>query len=110
MSRSAAESSCASPCGTPSIEGGNWCVYLLSCADGSLYCGVTKDMERRLAMHNGLIPGGARYTRGRRPVSLEACAGGFSQGEALRLEARIKKMKRLQKRAALENCARQCKV
>lgn len=110
MSRSAAESSCASPCGTPSIEGGNWCVYLLSCADGSLYCGVTKDMERRLAMHNGLIPGGARYTRGRRPVSLEVCAGGFSQGEALRLEARIKKMKHLQKRAALENCARQCKV
>jgi len=110
MSHSAVEDSCPASCGKNPAEGGNWCVYLLSCADGSLYCGVTTDMERRLAMHNGLIPGGARYTRGRRPVSLEVCAGGFSQGEALRLEARIKKMKRLQKRSALENCARQCKV
>ncbi len=81
---------------------GDWYVYLLSCADGSLYCGVTTDMERRLAMHNGLIPGGARYTRGRRPVTLAACAEGFSRAEALRLEAVIKKLKRSEKKSALE--------
>lgn len=82
-----------------------WSVYLLSCADGSLYCGVTTDMPRRLAMHNGLIPGGAKYTRGRRPVTLAACAGGLTRSEALRLEARIKKTPRVRKIAELEACA-----
>ncbi|MEG6593009.1 GIY-YIG nuclease family protein, partial [Desulfovibrio sp. 1188_IL3213] len=42
-----------------------WLVYLLECADGTLYCGITRDMERRLAQHNGALAGGARYTRGR---------------------------------------------
>ncbi|MEG1610852.1 MAG: GIY-YIG nuclease family protein, partial [Bilophila sp.] len=45
-----------------------WYVYLLRCADETLYCGVTTDMTRRLAEHNGLQAGGARYTRARRPV------------------------------------------
>ncbi|MEG6502462.1 GIY-YIG nuclease family protein, partial [Desulfovibrio sp. 1214_IL3152] len=40
-----------------------WLVYLLECADGTLYCGITRDMERRLAQHNGALAGGARYTR-----------------------------------------------
>ena len=79
----------------------NWCVYLLTCADGTLYCGVTSDMERRLAMHNGLLAGGAKYTRGRRPVSLTACADGLTRGEALRLEAKVKKKPRSGKVAAL---------
>lgn len=79
----------------------NWCVYLLTCADGTLYCGVTSDMERRLAMHNGLLAGGAKYTRGRRPVTLTACADGLTRGEALRLEARVKKKPRSEKLAAL---------
>ncbi len=52
----------------PPVEG--WCVYLLRCADGSFYTGVTADIERRLRQHNGDLVGGARYTRGRRPVSL----------------------------------------
>ena len=79
----------------------NWCVYLRTCADGTLYCGVTSDMERRLAMHNGLLAGGAKYTRGRRPVSLTACADGLTRGEALRLEAKVKKKPRSGKVAAL---------
>ncbi|MBF0515457.1 MAG: GIY-YIG nuclease family protein, partial [Desulfovibrionaceae bacterium] len=40
-----------------------WQVYLLECADGTLYCGVTTDLVRRLAEHNGEAAGGARYTR-----------------------------------------------
>ena len=51
---------------------GRWCVYLLLCADGTLYCGVTTDVRRRLDEHNGLRAGGAKYTRGRRPVRLAA--------------------------------------
>ena len=80
-----------------------WSVYLLRCADGTLYCGVTTDVERRLAMHNGQRPGGAKYTRSRRPVCLAACTDGLSRGEALRLEARIKRLPRAEKVAALES-------
>ena len=72
------------------MECGAWHVYLVECADGTFYCGIAKDPARRLAEHNGVLPGGARYTRGRRPVVLlasKACAG---KGEALKLERAIK--------------------
>ena len=46
----------------------SWYVYLVECGDGSLYCGVTTNPERRVDAHNGLRPGGAKYTRSRRPV------------------------------------------
>lgn len=69
-----------------------WSVYLLRCADGTLYCGATTDVARRVAMHNGKIAGGAKYTRGRRPVSLVACVHGLSRSEALRLESRVKRL------------------
>ena len=78
-----------------------WFVYLLTCADGTLYCGVTTDLERRLDMHNGILAGGARYTRGRRPVKLTACTGNLTQGEALRLEARVKRTPRAEKATLL---------
>ena len=78
-----------------------WSVYLLRCADGTLYCGTTTDVARRMAMHNGLLAGGAKYTRGRRPVALVACADGFSRSEALRLERRVKRLPRTRKAEAL---------
>ncbi len=78
-----------------------WRVYLLECADGSLYCGVTTDPQRRLAQHNGLAPGGARYTRTRRPVRLLACRMCADRSEACTLEARIKRLPRRQKLTAL---------
>lgn len=84
------------------MKSGSWYVYLLRCADGTLYCGITRDVTRRLAMHNGELSGGARYTRGRRPVVLLASTGPLDQGEALRLEARIKKLPRHTKLTALE--------
>ena len=49
-----------------------WYVYLLRCADATLYCGVTTDMERRLREHNAGRRG-AKYTRARRPVELVCC-------------------------------------
>ena len=79
----------------------DWCVYLLTCADGTFYCGVTNDLPRRLDMHNGRLVGGAKYTRGRRPVTLTACTEGLTQGEALRLEAKVKKAPRAGKLALL---------
>ena len=79
----------------------DWCVYLLTCADGTFYCGVTNDLPHRLDMHNGRLAGGAKYTRGRRPVTLTACTEGLTQGEALRLEAKVKKAPRAEKLALL---------
>ena len=74
-----------------------WLVYLLECADGSLYCGVTNNMDRRLGQHNGQIPGGARYTRGRRPVRLVASRTCGGKSEALRLEKAVKSQARTHK-------------
>ena len=47
-----------------------WHVYLVRCADGTLYTGVAIDVAARVAQHNGTLAGGARYTRARRPVKL----------------------------------------
>lgn len=65
-----------------------WTVYLVRCADGSLYCGVTTDIERRLAEHNAGT--GARYTRSRTPVALEASAGFADRSTACRVEYAVK--------------------
>ncbi len=78
-----------------------WSVYLLECADGTLYCGVTKDVSKRLKQHNGALPGGARYTSGRRPVRLLGSKGCESQGEALKLERRVKRLPRGEKLSLL---------
>ena len=78
-----------------------WSVYLLRCSDGTLYCGMTTDVARRVAMHNGVIAGGAKYTRGRRPVTLLACAGGLDRGQAARLERTVKRLPRARKLDAL---------
>ncbi|MBR2570613.1 MAG: GIY-YIG nuclease family protein [Clostridia bacterium] len=69
----------------------NW-VYLLRCADGTLYCGWTTDPAGRLKAHNSGT--GAKYTRSRLPAELvyaEPCA---NRSEALRREAQIKRMRR----------------
>jgi putative endonuclease len=76
-----------------------WWVYLLVCADGSLYCGISNDVERRLAAHNA--GRGARYTRGRGPVRLvwsEPCG---DRAAALRREVAIKRLSRTAKQALI---------
>ncbi len=72
-----------------------WTVYLLRCSDESLYCGVTKDLERRVLEHNEGI--GCRYTRSRRPVRLAWSAGGLTKSEAYKKEYRIKRMSKVAK-------------
>jgi len=74
----------------------SWVIYLLECKDGSLYTGITNDLEKRLASHNAGL--GAKYTRGRRPVTLLEFKTVENQSEALKLEYQIKKLPRLKKR------------
>ena len=70
-------------------------VYLLRCGDGSLYCGWTTDLDRRLAEHR--CGSASRYTRSRLPVELAWSAPAASRPAALREEARIKRLTRAQK-------------
>ena len=70
-------------------------VYLLRCRDGSLYCGWTTVLERRVAEH--AAGRASRYTRSRLPVELVWSVQLASRSEALREEARIKRLTRAQK-------------
>lgn len=74
-----------------------WFVYVLRCADGSFYTGITTDVARRLEEHNGSDRLGARYTRVRRPVSLAYMETVASRAEATRREAAIRKSGRVGK-------------
>jgi len=72
-------------------------VYLLRCRDGSLYTGITNDLTRRLALH---VSGKASaYTRSRRPLALAYQEVLPDRGSALRREAAIRRLTRLQKLA-----------
>lgn len=73
------------------------CVYLLECADGTYYCGVAKRLDFRLAQHNGLKPGGAKYTRSRRPVQLLASKACDDKRSAYSLEYAVKAAPRQKK-------------
>ncbi len=74
-----------------------WHVYILRCADGSLYTGIASDLERRLRQHNGELVGGPRYTRGRRPVELAWSDSAVDRSVALQREAAIKNLPRSEK-------------
>jgi putative endonuclease len=69
--------------------------YLLRCSDGSLYCGWTVDLERRLAAHNS--GRASRYTASRLPVALALALAMPDRASARREEARIKALTRAQK-------------
>lgn len=73
-----------------------WHVYVVECADGSLYTGVTVDLERRLHEHNN-TKRGAAYTRARRPVSLRFDTPYASRSDAQKAEWAIKRWTRRKK-------------
>ena len=81
----------------------SWFVYILRCADGTLYTGSTTDVEKRLAAHNS--GSGAKYTRARRPCTLAYCEEAADRRAALRREAAIKKLTRTEKLALIEKRA-----
>ena len=78
----------------------NWKLYLLRCGDGTLYCGITTDVEARLETHRS--GKGAKYTRGRGPLELvytEVCG---THSDALRRELEVKALPAAEKRRLFE--------
>jgi len=74
-----------------------WYVYILECADKTLYTGVTTDLERRVEEHNFNNKKGAKYTKARRPVSLVYSEEVADRSEAGKREVEIKKFSRKEK-------------
>jgi putative endonuclease len=77
-----------------------WYVYLIRTRSGSLYAGITTDTERRLKEHHG-VTRGAKHLRGKGPLELVYCAQFENRSIASKLEARIKKLTRMQKEALI---------
>jgi UV DNA damage endonuclease len=78
-----------------------WFVYLLRCADGSLYTGIAKDVSRRCERHNAGTA--SRYTRSRLPVSVAYQEAQVTRSLALKRELAIKAMSRQEKEALITN-------
>jgi putative endonuclease len=74
-----------------------WVVYLVRCADQSLYCGITNDLTARLAAHDA--GKGAKYTRGRGPLELVATQRCRDKRIALRIEHAVKRLRKPDKLA-----------
>ena len=83
----------------PQAKKPRWVVYVMRCADGTLYTGNTTDVVRRLQQHNAGTA--SKYTRARRPVALAYRETAKTHGDALRRELAIKKLSRAAKDALL---------
>lgn len=79
---------------------GSWNVYILRCADGTLYTGIAPDVEKRLQKHNE--GKGAKYTRGRTPVELVYQEPYPNRAEASKREYQIKQLSRAEKLDLIE--------
>ncbi|HWQ99721.1 MAG TPA: GIY-YIG nuclease family protein [Candidatus Methylomirabilis sp.] len=77
-----------------------WSIYMLRCTDGTLYTGITKDVQTRIEKHNDGT--GAKYTRARRPVALVWSARASTESAARKREAKIKGWTRAQKERLLK--------
>ena len=75
----------------------DWFVYIVRCADGSLYTGITTNLERRVAEHNAGESAGARYTRSRRPVTLVYYERQESRSAAAKRECLLRKLNKADK-------------
>ena len=81
-------------------EQDRWHVYIVLCGDGTLYTGITNDLDKRIEKHNA--GSGARYTRARLPVSLLWHESHDSKSAALKREYAIKQLTRAQKDALIQ--------
>ena len=79
---------------------GNWYLYILRCGDGTLYTGITNDVEKRLAAHRA--GKGAKYTRGRGPLEIVYREELPDHSAALKREHEIKAMSRQEKEKLIE--------
>ena len=79
-----------------------WGLYIVKCNDDTFYCGITVNIDNRVATHNK--GRGSKYTSQRLPVSLRTFSGYiFTHGDALREERRVKRLPRKRKIAAIDN-------
>lgn len=80
-----------------------WYVYILRCADDTLYTGITTEVHRRLSEHNGEVKGkGAKYTAARRPVTLVYQKRCKNRSSASTQEAALKQLSREEKLALID--------
>ena len=77
----------------------NWFCYLLRCADNTLYCGITNDLDKRIVAHNAGTA--SKYTRGRGPVELVFTEPCINKSAALKREMAIKNLTRAKKLALI---------
>ncbi|ASK26992.1 GIY-YIG nuclease family protein [Neisseria chenwenguii] len=75
----------------------NWCVYLILCANGALYCGISNRPAERFAAH--AAGKGAKYTRLNKPLAMRIAVHGLNKSAALKREIEVKKMSAENKRA-----------
>lgn len=85
------------------VEEMDWKVYVVRCADGTLYTGITREIVRRIDEHNSSDALGARYTRTRRPVALVYQEAVESRSMASRRERTIKRLTKSQKEQLIAN-------
>ena len=79
-----------------------WHVYMVRCSDGTLYTGITNNLEKRIESHNS-EKDGARYTRSRRPVKLVYAEQAGSRSAAAKLEYQLKKLPLSKKKEFVED-------
>lgn len=89
-------------------DSANWFVYIVQCADQSLYTGITTDLPRRIEEHNS-SPNGAKYTRARRPVQLVYFEQSESRSTASKREHAMKALSPANKRQLISDSNRHCK-
>lgn len=105
----AAEKIATSACATQSGPAGEirsaavWWLYMIRCSDGSLYTGVSTDVQRRYAEHQQQGLKTARYLRGRAPLQLVFSIEVGGRGQALKLEYRVKQLSRAEKLQMITN-------
>ena len=75
----------------------NWYLYLVRCQDGSLYTGISTDVARRFAQHQGEGSAGSKYLRGRGPLVLVFQKKLGSRSLALNVERKVKKLSKVRK-------------
>lgn len=80
-------------------ENKNWLVYMIRCSDGSLYTGITTDMERRFTQH--AEGRGAKYFRGRSPVAIAFLEDDHTRSTASKREIELKSLSATKKRALI---------
>lgn len=78
-------------------------VYMVRCSDNSLYTGFTNNLDKRIKQHNGDLPGGAQYTRSKRPVEYVYQEVFDNQRDAMRREIEIKKLNHKEKEELAQN-------